>query len=84
MLGRAGYGATDRARPGLSGGVEKGWPPGGGQPFSWCGAECEWRQNADSGTSISALSVASAMARSAAIFGRTVRAKNEAAAILPW
>ena len=41
-------------------------------------------QNADSGTSIRALSVASAIARSAAIFGRTLRAKNDAAAILPW
>ena len=41
-------------------------------------------QKADAGTSMRALSGASAMARSAVIFGRIVRAKNDAAAILPW
>ena len=40
-------------------------------------------QKASSGTSISALSMASAIARSAAIFGSTVRAKKDAAATLP-
>lgn len=40
-------------------------------------------QNAASGTSMRSLSVASAMARSAASRGRTCRAKNFAAATLP-
>ena len=40
-------------------------------------------QNASSGRSISARSVASAMARSADSAGRTLRAKNWAAATLP-
>ena len=51
--------------------------PGEGERPSYAG------QNADSSSSISERSVASAMARSAVIFGSTVRAKNCAAATLP-